>query len=413
MLRYRAVLAVAVVGLTLSAAAAPAAGSVAPPANDAFASARPIAGDQGGAETSNAGATKEAGEPAHAGNAGGASVWFRWTAPRGGQFAFLTGASEADVSDFDTVLAVYTGPSLGALAQVAADDDSGLGPTSEVSFRAVAGTVYHVAVDGFQGKVGRVDLAWRPAPPNDNFADAQAIEGTGGTVKSPGAGSTKEAGEPSHGEGLEADRSVWFRWTAPANTRVGFVIRGAVGALAVYTGASLDTLTPVGRERGFSRVFEATAGATYQVAVEGAGRETVLVWQPPPPNDDFAAAVAIAGRSGRVRGSTVAATREPGEPRHGTGARASVWYRWRAPRGGMLRLVTFGSAYDTLLAVYRGSRLRTLRRLAANDDAGAGLASAVRIRVERGRVYRVAVDGYGGETGSVMLRWTLSSRRAR
>jgi hypothetical protein len=191
--------AVVVLALAPVVAAAAHASAPAPPGNDAFVSARPIAGAQGQAETANAGATKEPGEPAHAGNAGGASVWFRWTAPRDGQFAFATGAS-----DFDTALAVYTGPALGMLAQVAADDDSGPGPTSEVSFGAVGGTVYHVAVDGFQGKVGRVNLAWGPAPPNDNFVDAQTIEGASGTMKSPGAGATKEAGEPAHAGEYEA-----------------------------------------------------------------------------------------------------------------------------------------------------------------------------------------------------------------
>ena len=404
MLRHpAAVLVVAFAGLS-----APITASAAPPVNDAFASARAIAREEGRAQTSSAGATREAGEPPHAGNAGGASVWFRWTAPRNGQFAFATGAS-----DFDTVLAVYTGPALTGLGQVAADDDSGPGATSEVSFGAVAGTVYHVAVDGFDGKVGRVDLVWRPAPPNDNFAGAQVIEGVAGTTKSPGVGATKEVGEPAPDDGLEADRSVWFRWTAPADVRVGFVTRGRVDVLAVYAGASLETLAPVARVRGRWPVFQATAGTAYYLAVEGAGRETVLVWQPSPPNDDFAAAADIAGRSGRVRGANVAATRETGEPRHGPGANASVWYRWRAPGDGSLQLVTAGSTYDTLLAVYRGSRLQTLRRLAADDDSGPGLASAVRIPVARGRVYRVAADGYGGSIGELVLRWTLSSPRGR
>jgi hypothetical protein len=382
--------------------------AAAAPANDAFATARPIEADQGTVEAANAGATKEVGEPPHAGNSGGASVWFRWTAPRDGQFAFATGRS-----DFDTVLAVYTGSGVGALAEVAADDDSGPGPTSEASFRAGGGTVYHVAVDGFLGKVGRVVLEWRPAPPNDNFADANVLEGAGGTAKSPGAGATKEAGEPAHAGEFEADRSVWFRWTAPATMRVGFVARGGAELAAAYTGTTLDTLTRLGSRRARWPVFEATAGTTYQIAVEGAGRETALAWQPGPPNDDFADARAIAGTNGRVRGWTVAATRQSGEPRHGPGSGASVWYRWRAQRNGMLRLVTAGSAYDTLLAAYRGSSLATLRRLAADDDSGPGLASAVRIPVQRGRVYRVAVDGFGGEMGELVLRWALAGPRAR
>jgi hypothetical protein len=136
------------------------------------------------------------------------------------------------------------------------------------------------------------------------------------------------------------------------------------------------------------------------------------VWGPPPPNDAFADAAKIAGRSGRVRGSNIFASRETGEPRYGR-SHTSVWYRWRAPRAGVLRLSTAGSGFDTLLSVYRGRRLRALRRLARNDDSGRAGTSAVRLKVHRGRVYRIAVDGYAGEMGAIVLRWTLATRRAR
>ncbi len=72
-------------------------------------------------------------------------------------------------SRFDTVLAAYTGTSLGALTRVAQNDD--LGPEvlqSRISFPAVAGTTYHIAVDGFlytepsilQAE-GEIVLGWR------------------------------------------------------------------------------------------------------------------------------------------------------------------------------------------------------------------------------------------------------------
>ncbi len=51
-----------------------------PPANDAFSSCQPLSGSAGTFSGYNIGATKESGEPAHAGNAGGHSVWYCWTA---------------------------------------------------------------------------------------------------------------------------------------------------------------------------------------------------------------------------------------------------------------------------------------------------------------------------------------------
>ena len=58
-------------------------------------------------------------------------------------------------SDFDTVLAIYTGNSVNALSFVACND--GAPPTfgpSSVTFNAVAGTVYHIAVDGYFAAAG-------------------------------------------------------------------------------------------------------------------------------------------------------------------------------------------------------------------------------------------------------------------
>ena len=120
---------------------------VAGPPNDNFANAQVIAGNMGSATGSNIGATKEPCEPNHHGIPGGASVWYRWTAPVGGNATFDTFGS-----NFDTVLAVYTGNNLCSLTHIASNDDDPIGGLrSRVSFNAVAGTTYHIAVDGFGG----------------------------------------------------------------------------------------------------------------------------------------------------------------------------------------------------------------------------------------------------------------------
>jgi hypothetical protein len=136
--------------------------AVAAPPNDQFESGQAIAGIQGrvqGATTT--GATKQSGEPNHAGNAGGASVWYRWTAPETARVTFNTLGST-----FDTLLAVYTGTSVSGLSAVAGDDDAPSGGvTSRVGFRAVAGTPYHIAVDGWNGETGTFALNWHRADP--------------------------------------------------------------------------------------------------------------------------------------------------------------------------------------------------------------------------------------------------------
>jgi hypothetical protein len=102
------------------------------------------------------GSTKELGEPNHCGIIGGASQWFAYQPPVSGTLVITT-----DGSDFDTVLAVYTGSGtdFASLVPVACDNDSGLdGRTSRVSFPAVAGTTYYVAVDGVNAATGNVQL---------------------------------------------------------------------------------------------------------------------------------------------------------------------------------------------------------------------------------------------------------------
>jgi hypothetical protein len=123
------------------------------PPNDNFAQRQILTGTNPSATGFNIGATKEAGEPNHAGNTGGKSVWWTWTAPENGVVTIDTSGSV-----FDTVMGVYTGTSVSALAFVASDDDNGNGLTSKVTFSATAGTAYAIAVDGYGGDSGRITL---------------------------------------------------------------------------------------------------------------------------------------------------------------------------------------------------------------------------------------------------------------
>lgn len=106
------------------------------------------------APLSNAGATKESGEPNHAGNAGGSSLWWTWTAP-----ATDTVRASTVSSTFRTLLAAYTGASVNALTLVTNSAAAAGSNGTTLTFSAVAGTTYHFAVDGFGGTTGTVALA--------------------------------------------------------------------------------------------------------------------------------------------------------------------------------------------------------------------------------------------------------------
>ncbi len=127
-----------------------------PPLNDAFAQAAVLDGNSGAAAGWNLNAALESGEPVHAGISGGKSVWWQWTPGASGTASFDTHGS-----GFDTLLAVYTGSSVTALAAVSSNDNDGsAGNASGLSFAATAGMTYRIAVDGKSGASGAVKLAW-------------------------------------------------------------------------------------------------------------------------------------------------------------------------------------------------------------------------------------------------------------
>ncbi|MBI5772361.1 MAG: choice-of-anchor D domain-containing protein, partial [Verrucomicrobia bacterium] len=124
------------------------------PANDNFANRISIAAPNLTVSGSNVNASKESNEPNHANISGGKSVWWTWTAPTSGTVTIDTIGSS-----FDTVLGIYTGTTVSGLTLVASDDDGGGNTTSRVTFNAVGGTAYQIAVDGFGGVSGSIILS--------------------------------------------------------------------------------------------------------------------------------------------------------------------------------------------------------------------------------------------------------------
>ncbi|MEQ1859663.1 MAG: Calx-beta domain-containing protein [Chthoniobacteraceae bacterium] len=121
------------------------------PANDAFAGALGLSGPFGTAFGDNSGASRQSGEPAHAGTGTGASIWFRWTAPATGAVTFSTAGSA-----ISTAVAAYTGAAVNALTEVA----NSSGTPGEINFAATKGGIYVIAVDGTAASRGDITLTW-------------------------------------------------------------------------------------------------------------------------------------------------------------------------------------------------------------------------------------------------------------
>jgi hypothetical protein len=115
--------------------------------NDDFSDAIEITGESGEVDGANLEAARESGEPVHAGAISGTSIWYRWRAPRSGQFTFSLGGSR-----FDTLLAVYQGTNINNLSLIAENDnEAAITTSSRVTFTAQANTDYRIAIDGRAG----------------------------------------------------------------------------------------------------------------------------------------------------------------------------------------------------------------------------------------------------------------------
>lgn len=125
--------------------------------------------------------------------------------------------------------------------------------------------------------------------------------------------------------------------------------------------------------------------------------------------------------SGDGRGSNVGMTNLPGSPDivSGDPGGSAVWYSWTptkgllgllSPNSGVATFTTLGSDFDTIVGVYTGTAPSNLVAVptAINDDDTAGyLCSRVSFNYTIGTPYLVAVDGYYGAQGNIVLNWNL------
>ncbi|HEX7860334.1 MAG TPA: Ig-like domain-containing protein [Verrucomicrobiae bacterium] len=390
----------------------------------------------------NVAATRQKGEPNHAGAAGGKSIWFAWRAA-------LTGTVTIDTvgSDFDTVLGVYTNAFLqinavSNLVEVASsDDDPANAPLSKVKFNGEAGRTYFIAVDGRDGFAGNVVLNIRQTAgstntklPNDFIASAITTPPSG-IHNSSNVGATKEADEPDHADN-RGGASMWWRVSFPTlSTTIRISTAGSSfdTLLAVYTNAVTNPREPIftaplmenlrvvaenddgaGSTNRTSFVeFVTRPNTTYWIAVDGYNGAqgnirlvlSTLQQSPPPPNNQFVAASVLSGSSALTNVNTFSASTEFGEPVIVPGRQSgkSVWYRWVAPATGPVYVSTKWSDFDTLIGVYMGTNINNLLPVASNDDDGGLQTSALVFNAIAGVEYRFVVAGYQNAGGDMVL----------
>ena len=159
-------------GLAAGIVLVPGNAHAAAPSNDNFADRTavtlPFTDSQ---DTTNA--TEEVGEPQpDCGYGVGKTVWYEYVPTSSGMVQVDTVGS-----DFDTVLAIWTGDSLTTLTNVACDDDGAVEPGSMAIFPVTASTPYLIQVGGYDGEAGGLSL--RVGPPTSGSISGRVTSDTG------------------------------------------------------------------------------------------------------------------------------------------------------------------------------------------------------------------------------------------
>jgi len=378
-----------------------------PSANDNFASAQSISGASATVSGNTTGASREAGEPSHWSGATSPTLWYSWTAPANLTATFST----CGAANYDTVLAAYTGASVGALSLVSNNDDY-CGLRSQITFPASAGTTYSIAVAGYSSGYGSFTLQLTSVPIPDPAPEVEVRFGS--SLVGNGAPNAVSFGSVlRNSAGPQRTIRVLNVGTLPLATSglsvpAGFTI--SEGLAANIPAASEDTFTiqmgtaSTGTYSGLvSFQTNDPSAASYSFGISGIVYEAAS-------NDNFANAATLVGPSGTVGGSTISATRQSGEPTHwGSSSSPSVWYAWTAPSNLLVRFETCPAAsYDTVLAAYTGAAVNALSPITSNDDY-CGLRSFITFPAAAGTTYYIAVSGYSAYSGTFTLAWSSSA----
>ncbi|MFM2243080.1 MAG: hypothetical protein RLZ97_1935, partial [Verrucomicrobiota bacterium] len=258
---------------------------------------------------------------------------------------------------------------------------------------------------------GRLNLArlLGGSPPgvyNDQFSDAQRLEGYYDSWTGSNAGATREADENSFSLVGSGDKSLWLAFHAAHSGLVSIDVSTETFdyEVVVFEGSEKGQLKVVAhshRNQSFNREIRFTSkpGTEYRIVLD-TYLTTPLRWEVDytlaPPNDFFADATPLSGDLFVAQGYNRAATSELFErlrPHAARGRGKSAWWRWTAPFAGEFTINTSGSAFDTVLAVYTGENANALTEVASNDDRlPLDYSSQVSFSAVAGTTYHIAVD---------------------
>ena len=364
------------------------------PANDDFAAAMAIDGEEGSIGLDLLLTTPEPGEPVFGSREGrpAGSLWYEWTAPASGLVHFDVPAltQQYRVARNDRI-DIYTGDRISMLDEVTT------GPWG-TSFFAEEGQAYRVRVSSFS-RGAALELHWAPGTPpaNDDFSNATVLEGDTGSVEGNSRGATMEPGEWFG----QLAATTWFRWTAPGDGDWGFSTHFPRRVL-VFEGDSIAGLRLVSGYPSDIASFPALGGKEYRIVIAEANANSSsgpynLDWNSQPQsfftnNDNIAHAELIGNASSeQIIDIDTQSTVEPGEPVE-TGVRTK-WWVWEAPSDGLYtwRLKDLGEAVPTYpklrVTLFAGTSIDDLQLVA---ETGPGAPFDFVLDATRGQQYWIA-----------------------
>jgi len=200
-----------------------------------------------------------------------------------------------------------------------------------------------------------------PPLANDNFADRIVIPSVPANVSGTTVDGTLEPGEPRY---PYQQSTVWYEWVAPTNgmLRVRITDTEDLTFGKIFSGNVLTALTDLAvivlpSDEGN---VDVQPGVAYQFQIWAYQPEPLpsrdgpftlrLEYNTPPPNDHFTNRIRLTNRAERIEYRAVGATLEPGETRLNNWGGRTVWYQWRAPESGTVRLSGTGG-----VGVYAGT----------------------------------------------------------
>lgn len=347
----------------------------------------------------------------------GHALWYKISSPHD------TGVLvDTQGSSYPTTVSAYVGEP-GALQEVACS------PTTKLSFKASANSTYYIRAAGTSCGGGcyhwgnlMIRATEALVPGNDQRASSEIVDSLPFSRSPNVYGATTDNDDPPASCG-PLGQTVWYSF-APSTD---FGVRASVTEETYHFLPRVATFIKEGstfREIGcgsrFS--FRARKGQQYFFAVGGvSGRGLKPTFSLEsvgyPANDDFKDAIAIVGSEWIDTQMNEAAGLEPGEiPYCSDGssfawAGSTFWYRLHTPLPGPVILRTDGSNFDTVISVFTGDAVDSLKQVSCNNDSPLNAKSAsTQFLAEGGETYYVRVAGNSLETGSGRIRMQVPTK---